>query len=125
MKSILGSSDKRTLVEKARAQVARSNRKHKEALVEFTNALVDQLPSVIMRASDMGHCEYTWNLLETETYKEKCATSAYFLRDHDSLTVDDFAFVHDTIVARARNEPGLSWKVFYPSDPHLIILYWA
>lgn len=123
MKAILGSTDKRTLVEKARAKLARSNRKHKEALAEFAAQLVDLLPGVIMHASDMGHRDVSWDVLTTDAYKVMVA-NPYFLRDNKSLSTDDYAFVHETVLNRARAEPGLTWRVFYPSDPNIITLSW-
>lgn len=117
-------SEKKTLVEEARMKMKRARRKHKEALVEFPDLIVQELPKTVLDSAELNLTRIALNMETTESFKELCGKSKYFLLNRETLEDTEWKYVHDTVISRLQAEPDLSWKPFDSSSPQTLTLIW-
>lgn len=123
MRAIIG-NEKRTLVEEARVKMKRARRKHKESLAGFPDALMEELPSVILEAADKNLTRIAWDMSTSKAFEHRRKENRHFLLNDDTLPFEEWEYVFQTMISKLKVEPELAWKPFDVDRPQILEIIW-
>lgn len=123
IRSLMG-TEKKTMIEEAKTKMRRGARKHQEVLVEFSKLLVQAVPETIFASAELNRPRVAWDMRKSKAFETLKEENRWFLLGNDDLTVDEWQYLHETVISQLKAEAGLSWILFDRDTPSTLILIW-